>query len=42
MISGGSDYHADGKKGVANPRELGEGGVSFDYFRANPLLSALI
>ena len=42
VISGGSDYHADGKKGVANPRELGEGGVTFDYFRANPLLSALI
>ena len=42
VISGGSDYHADGKKGVANPRELGEGGVTYDYFRANPLLAALI
>jgi predicted metal-dependent phosphoesterase TrpH len=42
VISGGSDYHADGKKGVTNPRELGEGGVTYDYFRANPLLSALI
>ena len=42
VISGGSDYHADGKKGVANPRELGEGGVTYDYFRANPLLAALL
>lgn len=42
VISGGSDYHADGKKGVASPRELGEGGVTFDYFRTNPLLAALI
>ncbi len=42
VISGGSDYHADGKKGVTNPRELGEGGVTYDYFRPNPLLSALI
>lgn len=42
VISGGSDYHADAKKGVTNPRELGEGGVTYDYFRANPLLAALI
>ena len=42
VISGGSDYHADGKKGVENPRELGDGGVTMDYFRANPLLAALI
>ena len=42
VISGGSDYHADAKKGVTNPRELGEGGVTFDYFRTNPLLAALI
>ena len=42
VISGGSDYHADGKKGVTNPRELGEGGVTHDYFRTNPLLAALI
>lgn len=42
MISGGSDYHADAKKGVTNPRELGEGGVTFDFFRTNPLLAALI
>ena len=42
VISGGSDYHADAKKGVTNPRELGEGGVTFDFFRTNPLLAALI
>ncbi len=42
VISGGSDYHADGKRGVQKPRVLGEGGISLEYFCANPLLSALI
>lgn len=30
IISGGSDYHGDGKKGVKKPREIGERGISFD------------
>jgi 3',5'-nucleoside bisphosphate phosphatase len=30
FISGGSDYHADGKKGVKNPRCLGERGISIE------------
>jgi 3',5'-nucleoside bisphosphate phosphatase len=35
FISGGSDYHADEKKGVINPRMIGECGVSFSYFKQN-------
>lgn len=38
VISGGSDYHHDGLKGVADQRELGEAGITWDYFCANPLL----
>jgi 3',5'-nucleoside bisphosphate phosphatase len=30
FISGGSDYHADDKKGVKNPRCLGERGISVE------------
>ncbi len=33
-ISGGSDYHADGKKGSANVREIGERGISVKEFNA--------
>jgi len=36
ILSGGSDYHADGKKGVENPRELGECGLTWDEFAAVP------
>lgn len=32
FISGGSDYHADGKKGVKNPREIGDCGISLSDF----------
>lgn len=32
MISGGSDYHADEKKGVKHARMLGECGVTMSYF----------
>lgn len=42
IMSGGSDYHADGKKGVANPRELGECGVTEEYFYKNRLLAGLL
>lgn len=42
IISGGSDYHHDGLKGVANPRELGEAGITWAYFQGNPLLRRFI
>ena len=32
FISGGSDYHADERKGVKNPRMIGECGISLAYF----------
>ncbi|HHW92831.1 MAG TPA: PHP domain-containing protein [Firmicutes bacterium] len=34
FFSGGSDYHNDGKKGVKNPRFIGEGGISYQEFKA--------
>ncbi len=34
FISGGSDYHADHKKGAKNARRLGERGVSIEDFEA--------
>jgi len=42
IISGGSDYHNDGKKGVTNPRMIGEKGITFEYFLNNKLLRGLI
>ena len=42
IISGGSDYHNDGRKGVKNPRRLGEKGLSLQTFYRNPILSGLI
>ena len=42
ILSGGSDYHNDGKKGIKNPRMLGEKGVTMDYFMNNPLLRRLL
>ena len=41
IISGGSDYHADYKKGVKNARRLGESGITYQEFIENPLLSSL-
>ncbi len=41
ILSGGSDYHDEGKKGSKNPRMLGERGVTLAYFASNPLLSRL-
>ncbi|MFW5980485.1 MAG: PHP domain-containing protein [Halanaerobiaceae bacterium] len=32
LISGGSDYHAGHKKGVENPRKIGEAGITFEQF----------
>lgn len=42
ILSGGSDYHADGKKGVKHPRELGECGLTWAEFCGNSSLSALL
>jgi len=33
FFSGGSDYHNDGKKGVKNPREIGEAGISYSSYK---------
>ncbi|WP_296561967.1 ketose-bisphosphate aldolase [uncultured Acetobacterium sp.] len=41
IISGGSDYHADYKKTSKNVREIGECGISYDYFRKNAQLSSI-
>lgn len=42
IISGGSDYHGDGKKGIKNPREIGERGISFEQFYSYEKLKDLI
>jgi len=42
VLSGGSDYHNEGKKGSKNPRMLGERGVGKEYFMRNPLLRGLL
>ncbi|MDR1483773.1 MAG: PHP domain-containing protein [Planctomycetaceae bacterium] len=42
IISGGSDYHADHKKGTTNPRRIGDAGVDVEYFRNNKFLSKLL
>jgi predicted metal-dependent phosphoesterase TrpH len=41
ILSGGSDYHADHKKGVANARQLGDAGIPLDYFLQHPVLPRL-
>ncbi len=41
FASAGSDYHNDAKKGVKNPRELGECGLTMEEFLAIPKLAAL-
>lgn len=42
IMSGGSDYHGDQKKGVWNPREIGECGVTEEYFWGNEWLRTLV
>ncbi len=42
FISGGSDYHGDGKKGVKNPREIGDCGITLEEFRANQRLVGML
>lgn len=37
IISGGSDYHADYKKGTANPRWMGECGLTMEEFLSVPV-----
>jgi len=41
ILSGGSDYHADFKKGVTAARMIGDAGVEIDYFAHHPLLPSL-
>ncbi len=36
FYSGGSDYHGDYKKGIQNPRELGECGLTWEEFCSVP------
>ena len=41
IICVGSDYHADRKKRVQNPRELGECGLTMEEFLSVPFFSKL-
>lgn len=41
IISGGSDYHADHKKGSKTPRNLGECGLETEEFMKNSVLQKL-
>ena len=44
IISGGSDYHADFRKGVASAkaRIIGESGITLEYFEQNALLQQVL
>ena len=42
VISGGSDYHGDNKKGVKNPRMIGEEGITYEYMQGNLILSEFL
>ncbi len=42
IISGGSDYHADLKKGTLNQRDMGECGITVEEFNQYELLKRLI
>ncbi len=42
VISGGSDYHGDRRKGMAEPREIGECGLTESEFYSNPVLTRLL
>ncbi|MDR1478416.1 MAG: PHP domain-containing protein [Planctomycetaceae bacterium] len=41
IISGGSDYHGDHKKGTKNPRRIGDAGIEVEYFQNNKILREL-
>ena len=32
FFTGGSDYHAEEKKGITNARYIGEGGISYEEY----------
>lgn len=38
IMSGGSDYHADYKKNAKKQRQLGESGITEEYFASNSIL----
>ncbi|MBE5957137.1 MAG: PHP domain-containing protein [Lachnospiraceae bacterium] len=42
FISGGSDYHNDGKKGVKNPRDIGDCGITIEELMQYDKLAALL
>lgn len=44
IISGGSDYHADFRKGVSpeKARIIGESGITLEYFQQNTLLQEVL
>ena len=42
FFSGGSDYHAEHKKGIQDPRQLGECGLTWEEFRSVPVFRALV
>ncbi|MCB7303044.1 PHP domain-containing protein [Bariatricus massiliensis] len=42
IMSGGSDYHGDKKKGIKNPRDIGERGISYAQFCSYDKLKVLI
>lgn len=37
FISGGSDYHGEWRKGVKDPREMGEAGISLEEYHSSIL-----
>lgn len=41
IVSGGSDYHADWKNGISNPRDIGERGITLQEFNSYPILKKL-
>jgi 3',5'-nucleoside bisphosphate phosphatase len=42
IISGGSDYHNDGKKGAKNTRMIGEKGITYEMLMANGKLKKIV
>lgn len=42
FISGGSDYHADIKKGTVNQRDIGDSGITVEEFMDNKKLAELL
>lgn len=41
FISGGSDYHDDAKKGIKNPRNIGDSGCSVENLLAHPVMAKI-